>query len=154
MQFSTSTLLSLGTVVSTLVGSVYATNVVICEHRDFGGACLNITPKVNECINLSSWWNDKLSSYKVQDGSCDFFRHANCVEHLWNADNRDDAAVGGPLGLGDHNDAVSSIRCPRSCCNSAYYAVCAFGCSTKCRADQGCQMRCAQDCCPEGVRCQ
>ncbi|KAK0652574.1 hypothetical protein B0T16DRAFT_406445 [Cercophora newfieldiana] len=56
-----------------------------------------------------------------------------------------------------HKDVVSSIRCMHSCCNADRFFACNLGCKPPSGqpigVDPGCNLRCAQGCCPEGVAC-
>jgi hypothetical protein len=99
----------------------------------------------------------QLSSYKVQNGHCDFFRHPNCGDFLWTARNREHNDVSDPR----HRDQVTSFRCTHSCCDSTRFFACNLSCNLTCNppirqpvgADPACNLRCAQGCCPEGVQC-
>ncbi|KAK0665481.1 hypothetical protein QBC41DRAFT_306115 [Cercophora samala] len=156
MLFSTKVFASLFVTVSVFTSSVAGVYVKYCEHANFGGTCIEISPAVGTCHNVPSHMNDKLSSYVVDNGHCDFYKHANCVEKLWTAKNRSHNEV---TTVG-HKDEVSSIKCTYSCCNPDDFFLCNSLCTATCKpainnpiVDQGCILRCAQGCCLEGVQC-
>jgi hypothetical protein len=47
--------------ISVFTSSVAGVYVKYCEHANFGGKCKKITPNVNECHNVPSDLNDKVS---------------------------------------------------------------------------------------------
>ncbi|KAK4445819.1 hypothetical protein QBC34DRAFT_471700 [Podospora aff. communis PSN243] len=139
--------------ISALTPTVAGVWVKYCEHSGFGGRCVEISPKVNECHNVPSNMNDKLSSYQVVHGHCDFFKDSGCNGFLWQAKNREHDNVSDPR----HKDQVSSIRCTHSCCPSTKAIACQFACNSNCGRgpipDLACQNNCRKTCCPEGVMC-
>ncbi|KAK4448858.1 hypothetical protein QBC34DRAFT_425955 [Podospora aff. communis PSN243] len=143
--------------ISVFASSAAGVWVQYCEHINFSGACVELVPNVNQCYNVPNHMNDKLSSYKVQNGYCDFFRHANCDDFLWTARNREHNDVSDPR----HKDQVTSFRCTHSCCDPNRFFACNLACNLSCQpppgrpigVDPGCNLRCAQGCCPEGVQC-
>ncbi|KAK0646645.1 hypothetical protein B0T16DRAFT_391044 [Cercophora newfieldiana] len=102
MFFSAQTLVSSFITVTVLTSPVAAVYVKYCENANYGGKCIEISPAVGECVSIPSNMNDKLSSYKVERGSCDFFKHGGCQERLWTAENRSHDQV----TTAGHNDAV------------------------------------------------
>ncbi|KAK4660070.1 hypothetical protein QC762_0015210 [Podospora pseudocomata] len=128
--------------------------VKYCDLPDMGGPCVTISEaEIGRCYSIPSNMNDKLSSYEVKNGECEFYRHGGCVERLWTARDRSHMSV----TTSGHNNEVSSIKCTKACCGKDYFTYCYNICIPSCRrgsvTDQLCIANCSKDCCPGGVTC-
>ncbi|VBB79473.1 Putative protein of unknown function [Podospora comata] len=156
LKFTLTSLLVSASLVSTAAAqAAYLSHpyVKYCDGVDLGGPCEVISEaEIGRCYSIPSHMNDKLSSYVVENGECEFYRHANCQERLWTARDRSHMSV----TTSGHNNAVSSIKCTKGCCNQKYFDRCYIPCSMGCRGnaiDPWCNYNCSKDCCPSGDYC-
>ena len=85
------------------------TNVYLYEHKDFGGDVIvgrMIGASEYSCVQVSTWLHGKISSYKVENGDCDFFASDNCQDFMFRAANRSDKRL-----RTKDNDRMRSYRC-------------------------------------------
>lgn len=108
-----------------------AFGIVVCEHSNFGGACLTINgidsgvcckfigPKLSKLgpksvpsvavsdkkstDNINGIWNDVISSTDTNGHTCTVFEHQGCTG--------DQSTVNGAVNWGHMNDKISSYRC-------------------------------------------
>ncbi|KAI5820575.1 hypothetical protein BZA77DRAFT_341251 [Pyronema omphalodes] len=84
------------------------------EHADYQGF---VVPSYswpwvpwNKCFTLDETRDNKISSFKVEEGCCAFFKHQKCVNRLFEAFNREHSMLGE-----EHNDQISSYKCAAQC---------------------------------------
>lgn len=74
-------------------------NANLFEHKNYGGkkALIQVAEAdFFKCINFTgsntyAYMNDTITSYSAQQGCCGFYRHANCVDRMFTAENRYDS---------------------------------------------------------------
>ncbi|KAI5798387.1 hypothetical protein FPQ18DRAFT_399929 [Pyronema domesticum] len=88
------------------------TYMIACKHQDFHGWCIPDNKWVpwGKCFTLDKTHSNAITSYRVLDGCCAFFRRPGCTDRLFEAHNRGH----GKLGKG-HNDQISSYKCAKEC---------------------------------------
>ncbi|KAI5820569.1 hypothetical protein BZA77DRAFT_349299 [Pyronema omphalodes] len=88
------------------------TYMIACKHQDFNGWCIPRNKWIpwDTCFTLDRMHDNHITSYRVRDGCCAFFRHPGCQDRLFEAYDRGH----GKLGK-HHNDQISSYKCAREC---------------------------------------
>ncbi|CCX33528.1 Similar to hypothetical protein [Podospora anserina S mat+]; acc. no. XP_001903708 [Pyronema omphalodes CBS 100304] len=84
-----------------------------CENPNFDGSCqygVMTRESLLQCFPVSENLNDKISSYRVGQGCCGFYRNGGCDDRLFTADRRSDAKLGP-----EHDNQISSYKCNFTC---------------------------------------
>ncbi|KAI5850016.1 hypothetical protein BZA05DRAFT_400627 [Tricharina praecox] len=82
-----------------------AASVLYC--REQGGVNCKFYAGANQCFNLDSAWDNKISSVKQNGGCCAFYSHGGCHDRLFIA-NPGQIFMTLPAKW---NDQASSIKC-------------------------------------------
>ncbi|KAI5842803.1 hypothetical protein BZA05DRAFT_411481 [Tricharina praecox] len=87
-------------------------NVKIELYADanYKGDSIKVEPARSSCNDVGSKMNDRITSFKVLYGCCNFYRNGGCNDLLFQADRREHSNIGST-----NSDQISSYKCNLTC---------------------------------------